>query len=132
HCTLLSLHVALPIFAATRWNTLHQNDSKRAAAAASIQRSILELYLSAATLSHLNRSAGSTAFNTQFGSGFSSLSKILAQLTLPFSDLLVHRDSEVVLSQSVDPSRNNDTLLGDLERQARQAVDDAQYTVDRV
>lgn len=118
--------------AASRWNVVHQNDTKRAASAAAIQARTLELYLSAASLAYLNRSAGSAGFNTQFGSGFSSLARNVEQLRLPFSDLLFLRDTEVVLSRSVDPNSNSNTLLREMEQVARQSVRDAQDTVDRV
>lgn len=118
--------------AASRWNTLHQNDVKRSQATSRVQRSMLELYLSAGALAHLNRSAGNTAFNAQFGGGFSALMHTLARLALPFNDLIYFRDGEVTLSQSLDPTQSSQTLLGELEGLARQAVRDAQTVVDRV
>lgn len=120
------------VLASQRWNDLHQNDVKRANATATIQRRLLELYLSAGVLSQLNASAGSSIANAQFGSGFSNLSSGMAKLSKPFTDLLFYRDAEVVVSRSVDPSQNAQTLLVDKETLARQAIRDAQTTVDRV
>lgn len=118
--------------AATRWNTIHQNDTKRAAAAAEVRRSMLEFYLSAAALSHLNRSAGSTAFNAQLGSGFSALMRELNELQLPYNDLIFYRDAEVALSRSVDPNSDSNSLLSERQHLAREAVRSAERTVDRV
>lgn len=120
------------VLAAQRWNDLHQNDIKRANATATIQRRMLELYLSAGVLSQLNSSAGSSIANAQFGSGFSNLSSSMDKLSKSYTDLLFYRDAEVVVSRSVDPSQNAQTLLGDKETLARQAIRDAQSTVDRV
>jgi hypothetical protein len=118
--------------AATRWNAVHQNDVKRAEATEAVQRRMFDLYLSAAVLSELSRTSGSAGTNSAFGSGFAALLRSLEQLSLPFSDLIFMRDAEVVVSRSVDPSSDSQTLLGDLENIARTAVADAQRSVDRV
>ncbi len=118
--------------AATRWNAVHQNDIKRAQATQAVQRRMFDLYLSAAVLSELSRTSGSAGTNSAFGSGFAALLRSLEQLSLPFSDLIFMRDAEVVVSRSVDPSSDSQTLLGDLENIARTAVADAQRSVDRV
>lgn len=118
--------------AADRWNGLHQNDLKREIAAATVRTRVLDLYLSAAALSHLNRSSGASATNSIFGSGFASLLRSLEQLSLPFNDLIFMRDAEVVVSRSVDPQSSSKTLLGELQELSRRAIVDAQESVDRV
>lgn len=120
------------VLASQRWNELYQSDTKRANASAKIQRRMLELYLSAGVLSQLNASAGSGVANAQFGSGFSNLSTSLDKLNKSFNDLIFYRDAEVVVSHSVDPQQDARTLLKDKESLARQAIADAQSTVDRV
>lgn len=118
--------------AAQRWNGLHQNDTKREQAASYVRTRVLDLYLSAAVLSHLNRSSGSSATNSIFGSGFAALLRTQEQLSLPFNDLIFMRDAEVVVSQSVDPQSSSQTVLAELQDLARKAVADAQESVDRV
>src|SRR5690606_28331137 len=59
--------------AAQRWNSLHQDDRKREEAAAYVRGRTLDLCLAAAVLSHLNRSSGSSATSSIFGSGFAAL-----------------------------------------------------------
>src|SRR5699024_2218130 len=110
------------VLAAQRWNDLYQQDNKRAAAANEVQQHQLALYMSAAVLAELNRSAGSTIANSQFGSGFSSLSSAMEKLGKSFSDLLYYRDAEVVVSHSVDPQEDARTLLKNKETLARQAI----------
>lgn len=118
--------------AAQRWNGLYQDDIKRERAADYVRSKVLDLYLSAAVLSHLNRSSGSSATNSIFGSGFAALLRTQEQLSLPFNDLIFMRDAEVVVSQSVDPQSSSQTVLRELEELARRAVSDAQDSVDRV
>jgi len=118
--------------AAQRWNGLYQNDIKREQAATYVRTRILDLYLSAAVLTHLNRSSGSSATSSIFGSGFAALLRTQEQLSLPFDDLIFMRDAEVVVSQSVDPQSSSQTVLKELEALARRAVADAQDSVDRV
>ena len=118
--------------ATQRWNSVFQNDARRATAATSVRTRMFDLYLSAAVLAQLNRSSGSAGNNAVFGSGFAALLRSLEELSLPFSDLLFMRDAEVVVSRSVDPQSDSRTLLGELEELARRAVDDAQESVDRV
>jgi len=118
--------------AAQRWNGLYQNDIKREQAATYVRARTLDLYLSAAVLAHLNRSSGSSATSSIFGSGFAALLRTQEQLALPFDDLIFMRDAEVVVSQSVDPQSSSQTVLRELEDLARRAVADAQESVDRV
>lgn len=118
--------------AAQRWNSLHQDDRKREEAAAYVRGRTLDLYLAAAVLSHLNRSSGSSATSSIFGSGFAALMRTQEQLSLPFNDLIFMRDAEVVVSRSVDPLSSANTVLRELEELARKAVEDAQASVDRV
>jgi len=118
--------------AAQRWNGLHQNDIKREQAATYVRTRILDLYLSAAVLSHLNRSSGASATSSIFGSGFAALLRTQEQLQLPFDELIFMRDAEVVVSRSLDPQSSGQTLLGELQELARRAVADAQESVDRV
>ncbi|HWV37389.1 MAG TPA: hypothetical protein VN033_02815 [Vulgatibacter sp.] len=118
--------------AAQRWNGLYQNDLKREQAANYVRARTLDLYLSAAVLSHLNRSSGTSATSSIFGSGFAALLRTQEQLALPFDDLIFMRDAEVVVSQSVDPQSSSQTVLRELEDLARRAVADAQESVDRV
>lgn len=118
--------------AAQRWNSLHQNDLRREEAANYVRSRSFELYLAAAVLSHLNRSSGSSATSSIFGSGFAALMRTQEQLSLPFDDLIFMRDAEVVVSRSVDPQSSSNTVLRELEELARKAVEDAQASVDRV
>lgn len=118
--------------AAQRWNGLHQDDRKRAEAAAYVRSRTLDLYLAAAILSHLNRSSGTSAASSIFGAGFAALMRTQEQLSLPFNDLIFMRDAEVVVSRSVDPQSSSQTVLRELEELARKAVEDAQASVDRV
>lgn len=118
--------------AAERWNTLHQNDLARAGAAQLVRTRSVDLYLSAAVLTHLNRSSGSSATSSIFGSGFAALLRSLEQLSLPFDELVYMRDAEVVVSRSLDPKSDSNTLLGEREEVARRAVRDAQTSVDLV
>lgn len=118
--------------AAQRWNSLYQDDRKREQAATYVRTRTLDLYLSAAVLSHLNRSSGSSATSSIFGSGFAALMRTQEQLSLPFNDLIFMRDAEVVVSRSVDPQSSSHTVLRELEDLARKAVEDAQASVDRV
>ncbi len=118
--------------AADRWNSLYQNDVKRAESAGLVRSRMFDLYLSAAMLAQLGRSSGSSATNASFGAGFAAVLRSLESLSLPFNDLMFMRDAEVVVSRSVDPSSDSRTLLGELEELARRAVADAQSSVDLV
>ncbi|MFZ5442623.1 MAG: hypothetical protein ACOZQL_21620 [Myxococcota bacterium] len=118
--------------AAQRWNALYQDDTNRARTSALVRTRSFDLYLTAAVLSQLNRAAGTSAFSSVFGSGFSSLMRSQEELALPFNERLFMRDAEVVVSRSVDPTGSSNTLLADREELARTAVADAQASVDRV
>lgn len=118
--------------AAQRWNALYQDDTNRARTTAIVRTRSFDLYLAAAVLSQLNRAAGTSAFSSVFGSGFAALMRSQEELSLPFNERLFMRDAEVVVSRSVDPSSSANTLLADREQLARNAVADAQDSVDRV
>lgn len=118
--------------ATTRWNSLYQDNTSRAASAALVRTRMFDLYLSAAVLSQLNRQSGASANSSIFGSGFAALLRSLEQLSLPFNSLIFMRDAEVVVNRSVDPSSSANTLLADRRELARRAVLDAQDSVDRV
>jgi hypothetical protein len=118
--------------ATQRWNSLYQDTINRERSAGLVRTRMIDLYLSAAVLTQLNRSAGTNANSSIFGSGFAALMRSLAELSLPFNELIFMRDAEVVVSRSVDPSSSANTLLADREELARRAVLDAQDSVDRV
>ncbi|PZR18427.1 MAG: hypothetical protein DI536_00665 [Archangium gephyra] len=118
--------------ASTRWNSLYQDTASRGSATALVRSRMLDLYLSAAVLSQLNRASGASANSSIFGSGFAALLRSLEQLSLPFDSLIFMRDAEVVVNRSVDPSSSANTLLADRRELAARAVLDAQDSVDRV
>lgn len=114
---------------ASRWDVLYQNDTQRAEAAQFVRQTFFRLYISAGILQELSREAGASYMGGAFGAGFVTLIRELSELALPFNDLLFARDAEVVTSQSVDPQSTNASLLGELEDDARAAVEDAAASV---
>lgn len=120
------------VLLATRQNVLLQDAASRAQAANEIRTLASRLYVAAAILQVLSREAGASALASTFGAGFSNLQAELNKLAMPFDQLLFARDAEVVVSRSVDPTQNANSLLASRETAARKAVADAQASVDLV
>ncbi|MFT5430105.1 MAG: hypothetical protein ACI9OJ_000778 [Myxococcota bacterium] len=118
--------------ATARWHELYQDADSRAERAAYVRGRMFDLYLSASVLSRLNLDAGAGYNNATFGGGFSAIARELTQLAQPFSELIYHRDAEVVVSTSLDPDSDNNTVLGDLELSARDEIDSAATAVQQI
>ena len=115
--------------AAQRWDTLYIDAEKRREKAAYVASRARDLYLLAGVLKDLNLVGGAGFLSATIGAGFASLQQELAQLSLPFNELIYARDAELAVSTSVDPTVTNETLLNDLEQDARAEVSDALQTV---
>lgn len=115
-----------------RWSDLLDRDTDRSRAADEMRAYGLDFYLSANMLGHLNILADQTALNALFGPALRRFFVALHHLELPFHQRLFERDAHVVVSTSVDPSKNNNSLLRDRETVARRRIRDAQRSIDLV
>lgn len=136
--TLLDLGVlwratadAVTLFA-QRVNLIEDRDAQRRAAAAQLSHRFFRLYVAGAAIAELGREAGTTAQNTSIGAHLASMDVEIRRLATPFHGLILARSAEVVTSQSVDPSAGNQSLIGELQTLAREAIADAERSVDVV
>ncbi len=118
--------------AAIRWNDLYEDDADRQERSRLIAERSLDLYLSAAVLTSMNRSADVGYLNAAFGNGFAVLGRVSRSLSLPFNQLVYARDAEVAVSRSVDPLATNQTLLSAAEERAVEAIELAAIAVTEV
>ncbi len=118
--------------ATTRWNELFQDDASRADKTAFVSRRMFDLYLSAGILTNLNRDSGASFASGAFAAGFAQLMSKLGDLRQPFDALSYARDAEVVVSTSVDPESDNQTLLREREDDARAEVAAAATAVQAI
>lgn len=136
--TLLDLGVlwratadAVTLFA-QRVNLIEDRGAQRRAAAEHLFHRFFRLYVAGAAIAELGREAGTTAQNTSIGAHLASMDAELRRLATPFHGLILARSAEVVTSQSVDPSSSNKSLIGELQTLAREAIADAERSVDVV
>lgn len=97
--------------AVQRWDALFQDDAPRADRTRYVQESLLDLYLTAGMLHQFASDTGSTAGTATIAGGFSALLRATSRLALPFDELIFARDAEVVVSTSLNPLEDNDSLL---------------------
>jgi hypothetical protein len=93
---------------------------------------MFDLYLVAGLLTNLNRDSGASFASGTFAAGFANLMSELSGLMLPFDKLVYARDAEVVVSTSVDPQSNNQTLLSERRTAALAEVDSAATAVESI
>ena len=115
-----------------RRNVIDQNAVTRSARGREAQQIAFRLYLTGAILADVARDASVSAYVSPFGPYLSSLFVETRRLTTPFSRLLFARDAEVVTSQSLDPTSNSRTLLGELRTDAIAAIGNANQSVQMV
>lgn len=115
-----------------RIHLIEDRDTQRKQLANELSQQFFRLYLAGAILAELGRDVGTVAQNHGFGAHLASLDKDIRKLRAPFSKLIFARSAEVVTSRSVDPSSGNVSLLSELQATARQAIGDAQQSVDIV
>ncbi|MFP4597053.1 MAG: hypothetical protein ACLFVJ_02300 [Persicimonas sp.] len=108
--------------ATERWHTLFQGDAERAAKRDYVSGRMFDLYLSAGILRNLNLAADAGYLSARLAGGFSDLLRKLGMLAQPFDELIYARDAEVVINTSVDPTSDNNTLLGEREADAMSEI----------
>ncbi len=97
--------------AASRWSDLFQDSANRTTQATYVREKLFDLYVMSGVLAELNSQAGAGFASAAFAGGFANIATELQELGQPFSSLVFARDSEVVVSTSLDPTMNNDTVL---------------------
>jgi hypothetical protein len=115
--------------ATQRWNQLFQDAANRDERRDYVARRMVDLYLLAGITGNLNLAAGSGFANATFGGGFAGLQRELRKLALPFNRLIYARDAEVVVSTSLDPQSDNNTVLRELQTLANGEIDKAAESV---
>ncbi len=118
--------------ASSRWHTLLQGEAQRAEKTAFVSSRMFDLYLAAGILRNLNRAAGAGYLSARLAGGFATLLRRLEMLSMPFDHLVYARDAEVVVNTSVDPTSDNNTLLGEREDDAFSEIERAHEGVGRV
>ena len=117
---------------AQRWDALYQDTESRARGRDLVASYTLDLYVTAGLLGVLNRNAGAGFNNSAFGAGFGALGREGRALALPFEELVYARDAEVVVSTSLDPEANDNTVLRELTSLADGAIEDAAEAVQDI
>jgi hypothetical protein len=97
--------------AASRWSDLYQDMTSRSESARYVREQLFDLYVMSGVMAELNRLAGAGFASAGLAGGFSVVASELQELSQPFSSLVFARDAEIVVSTSLDPTMNNDTVL---------------------
>ena len=118
--------------AARRWDTLLQDGRDREDKADFVAAQARDLYILTGVFANLNLRAGQEAQGAVVAAGFAELQRALLKLSMSFDELIYARDAEVTVSTSLDPTRGNLTLLGDLKDEALEDLEDAAESVGRV
>lgn len=117
------------VLATDRWNTLLRAPAARAGRAAWVGEVLFDLYLSAGILQQLNREAGAGLENASIAGGFGTLLRAHGRLSLSFEELAFSRDVEVVVSSSLNPLDDNDSLLSRLRATATAELEAAASSI---
>lgn len=118
--------------AARRWNDLHRLDRERRDKAQRIASRLRELYISAIVIVDYHKAAGRAAEAAPIASSLNTLIKSYETLNLPFSELLSSRDTEVVLSTSVDESHPINAVLTDRQMYAEEIIEEATNNIEQI
>lgn len=113
------------VLGAQRWDALLQDESARAEKAALAAATMRDLYLMAGMLYQFNLESGAGYRNASLAGGFGNLIRQSSRLELSFEELAYARDAEVVVSTSLNPLQDNDSLLTRLRVDALDELEDA-------
>lgn len=116
--------------AARRWDRQVKDDMSRAKARGELGERAVEMYVLMGLLHEFNRSAGQASQSALLVGDFADMLDALARLGLPFEDALYARDAEVVTATSLDPSRDNDSLMSQRREAALKSVEEARTEVE--
>lgn len=119
------------IYATRRWNTLLQDAPGRADKSDYARTQTRELYLASSVIAGFAQSGGGLA-TAPFRGAFASLVNRIAELELPFEQLVFARDSEVVVSTSLDPLSSTASVLAERADAANDAIATATDLIDGV